>query len=246
MALTDSLVAYWSLSDLTDSHGSNTLTNNNTATFTTGKVGNAANFARASSQYLSIADNAALSMGDIDFTIACWVQIGVSQTNSAIAGKWGTVGEYLLLYVSNRFYFSVRNLANSATANAAANTLGAPSTSTWYYIVAQHDSVNNLVKIKVNNGAWDSVAHSGGVRDGIESFAIGAYHTPSGFWDGLVDELAIWKRCLSDAEITDLYNGGSGRDYAYIAGAGATGQPMMRRWGGSIWPTGARRIGRGW
>ncbi len=26
----------------------------------------------------------------------------------------------------------------------------------------------------------------------------------------------------------------------------SVGQPMMRRWGGSIWPTGAQRIGRGW
>lgn len=29
-------------------------------------------------------------------------------------------------------------------------------------------------------------------------------------------------------------------------GGGATGQPTMRRWGGSILPTGARRIGKGW
>lgn len=28
--------------------------------------------------------------------------------------------------------------------------------------------------------------------------------------------------------------------------AAAGGQPTMRRWGGSIWPTGARRLGRGW
>ncbi len=27
---------------------------------------------------------------------------------------------------------------------------------------------------------------------------------------------------------------------------GPAGQPMMRRWGGSIWPMGGRRIGRGW
>lgn len=29
-------------------------------------------------------------------------------------------------------------------------------------------------------------------------------------------------------------------------GGGATGQPTMRRWGGSTWPMGARRIGKGW
>lgn len=31
-----------------------------------------------------------------------------------------------------------------------------------------------------------------------------------------------------------------------VSGGAATGQPTMRRWSGSIWPTGARRIGRGW
>lgn len=42
------------------------------------------------------------------------------------------------------------------------------------------------------------------------------------------------------------------REFIYVAMAtGSTpdpssGHPAMRRWGGSIWPTGARRIGRGW
>src|SRR3972149_4482135 len=37
------------------------------------KSGNAAQFIAANSEYLSVADNAALSMGDVDFTLAgCW------------------------------------------------------------------------------------------------------------------------------------------------------------------------------
>lgn len=44
MALVDNLISYWSLADVNDAHGSNHLTNTNTVTFVTGKVGDAANF----------------------------------------------------------------------------------------------------------------------------------------------------------------------------------------------------------
>lgn len=58
MALADNLVSYWQMGSANDSHGTNHLTNNNSVSFTTGKVGNAASFAAASSQYLSHADDA--------------------------------------------------------------------------------------------------------------------------------------------------------------------------------------------
>src|SRR5215217_5866024 len=77
--LQNNLVGYWTLGEASgtrnDSIGSNHLTSNNGVGQTTGKQGSAASFVRASSQYLSITDNAALSTGDIDFAVGVWVRI---------------------------------------------------------------------------------------------------------------------------------------------------------------------------
>src|SRR5436190_21285349 len=82
MSLFDGVVAAWKLSDLTDATGrGNTLTNNNSATFNTGKIGNAAYFTGSSSQYLSRSSNADLQAGDIDFTLGCWFYIPNANSN---------------------------------------------------------------------------------------------------------------------------------------------------------------------
>src|SRR3990167_7395409 len=75
---TTGLISWWSLDEASgqrnDSHGSNHLTDNNTVLSAAGKVGNAADFEKSNSEFLSIADNPNLSTGDIDFTIAIWVK----------------------------------------------------------------------------------------------------------------------------------------------------------------------------
>lgn len=39
-----------------------------------------------------------------------------------------------------------------------------------------------------------------------------------GGFNGTFDEVGVWNRTLTAAEISDLYNGGAGRDYTYISG----------------------------
>lgn len=232
MALADNLVGYFAGEDATDSTGNTTLTNNNSVTFTAGKVGNAITCASASSQSLSAADNASLSMGDIDFTVACWALLNTSAaTTQGLVSKWNDPAsdrEWFLGAFSSRFQFGVSN-NGTAEQFIPANNLGAPSTGTWYFVVAWHDSVANTINICVNDGTVNSAAYSVGGRDGTATFRIGAYrNTAFGFLNGQVDEAMVWKRVITAAEITELYNAGAGRDYAYVSGAVA-GQPMALR-----------------
>ena len=233
MALIDNLVAYYSLDeasgDAIDAHSTNDLTETGgTIAATTGIISGARDLEAGDAEYFLGADSAALSTGDIDFTISAWCNLE-SLANGVIVGKWETGGlrECLLFYNHNdhvtnaRFTFGV---SSNGTLNTLldATTFGAPSTGTWYHVVGRHDSVNNILKINVNDVA-DSVSYSSGVFDSTAGFALGALFVGGvqfyGF-DGLLDEIGFWKRYLSDAEVTDLYNAGAGRDYAYIASAG--------------------------
>lgn len=224
-SLLTSLVAYWALEEASgariDATGrGNDLSPTNTPGNAAGKVGNALSLASASLQYLSIADNTDLSTGDVDFTLACWVNLATSAvTAQEFMGKWDDLvalrREYWMGCFSSRFQFGVSSTGNNQTFQAA-NTLGVPSTATWYFVVGWHDSVANTINIQVNNGAVDSTSYSSGVIDSAERFTMGANRTvPANFLNGKIDEAGVWKRILTSAERTALYNSGNGRTYPF-------------------------------
>ncbi len=234
MSLLTSLICYWKLDEASgnglDSHGTDPLTDNNTVGSASGKIGNARDFEASSSEWLQRADRASLSTGDIDFTIAGWVNAESFTANDGyIASKMNAAlanPEYRLFYngTTSRFQFELYGAGVSRGA-AVANTLGAPSTATWYYIVAWHDSVANTVNIQVNDGGVDSTGTSGGGQDTASVFCLGSRAGDANtFWDGLLDEWAYWERTLTSGERTSLYNGGAGLAYPLTVAGGAARQ----------------------
>lgn len=226
MALVDNLVSYWSLEEASgtrnDSHGTNHLTDNNTVASATGKVGSAADFEDANSESLSITDNASLSLTG-DMTVAVWINAEtISGATNDICGKFKAPSNQIswLLIVRGSTGTISGLVSGDGTSFTMVDSVTMPWPGTWYFVVFQHDATANQIKIKVNNGSWSTASHSTNIFDGTAQFRIGARDDPSNYWDGLIDECAIWSRCLSDAEVTDLYNSGSGRDYSYVSGGG--------------------------
>jgi len=246
VALTDNLVSYWKMDEASgnalDAHGSNTLTENGTGGIasTTGKISNARDFEVADGDYFSLADNADLSTGDIDWTIAAWVQIESkgSGDDREIASKGDTDSfEYAFdfSFADDRFRLRVCSGASFANLTTVlANNFGSPSTATWYHVVCWHDSVNNVIGISVNAGTANTTAYSAGTFDSTKQFRIGAYNGFGGiYWDGLIDEFGFWKRVLTSGERTSLYNGGSGLAYPFTTsskvGVGLTRTKKLSR-----------------
>lgn len=226
VAVNAGLVAYWSLEEASgtraDSRGDNDLADNNTVTQAAGKVGNAAAFASANTEYLSIADNADLSTGDIAFTFFGWVYL-TTLANGTMAAKWASFEhEWSLIYnhtdhaPNQRFTFSVSSNGALANERVDATDFGAPSTGTWYFIAAWHNPTANTINIQVNNGTVTSVAHSAGVRNGAGGFSLGRLRDTVYPLNGRVDEAGFCKTVLSATLRTWLYNGGSGRSFAEI------------------------------
>src|SRR5262245_36547975 len=99
------LVEHWELNaasgDETGVHAGIVLTANAAPGVALGKIGNARDLELSSSQFFSTADSAALSSGNIDFCIACWVQL-----ESKPASIMSIVGKFASANPSNgREYF---------------------------------------------------------------------------------------------------------------------------------------------
>lgn len=171
-----------------------------------------AQFTAANSESLYCLDNTRLSFGDEALTIAGWFMLDSKTDSRQLVSKGNDSAgsrEYHLQYAvaSDRFVFKVSN-DGTATTTATANTLGSPSTGQWYFIVAYHNPTTNLIGISVNNGAFDTAAHTTGIIDGAASFNLGVGYSGSTYHDGRMGSVGIWREVKSAADITTLYNGG--------------------------------------
>lgn len=213
------LVSYYRIEEgsgtRSDAVGANHLSSTNNVDVFSGRQGNAARFTRASSMVLSAPNtNAFRTTGS--FTMALWVSSSLwTANNYHIAGRWGDgsaeAREWVLFYQisSQRFQF-YGSTNGTATVGVTANSFGAPTVNTLYFIVCGYDAAANNVFISVNNGTTDTA--SLGVSPlavGNARFRIGGRGgaTPTDYLEGIVDEVGIWNRLLTAAEKTQLFAG---------------------------------------
>ena len=184
-----------------------TALDNNTVLFETGLIGNAALFVRTSSEYLSIADDAAFDLTD-DFTISLWVR----DTHSAAGWQgilakenWnGNTGYLLRSDVVDGLAWS-ENSSNPATLET-----GLPNIildSEWHQIVITKNS--GVSRLYVDGRPWDSATDT--LTANSEDVYLGARHLNTGggsldHYDGSIDLFGVWSRVLTASELIEMYN----------------------------------------
>lgn len=194
------------------------LTDNATVTSVAGKIGNAAWFTSANAESLSRNDSSDISVGNQNFYWSVWVYLESKGGNRDIVAKWGATSgnfEYLLRFnnTSDRYEWFVSD-SGSSVFSVVANNHGSPAIQTWTHIFFYHDTDTDVIGISVNNGAANTVFHSAGVFDGGSVFGVGSRQpNAANFWNGGIDELALWKRLLTTEEKAAVYNAGAGKFY---------------------------------
>lgn len=198
-----------------DAVGSLNLTDNNTVGAAVGLVGGARDLERNNAEDFSHADNAAFSVGDVDWTLCGYFNAESFSDGMGLAAKFGSAGnrEYLIRFVSGPRINFLASSDGTATTSLTAAAFGNLSTATWYAFAVVHDSVANELRIYVN-GTKNSASFSGGIFDGTATFFLGQDGANDRF-DGLVDECVIVKGyAFTDADATEHYNAGAGVAFA--------------------------------
>ena len=224
--LTTNAVAYWDMDETSgtryDAAGSNDLADNGTVTYDTGMISNCAHFDDSTSEYLSIADNTDLSMGDVEFMFMGWFSLDDKTASQVFFSKGSTSSlEYSFSYNSStdEWDWSVRDTANTTTTTASFT--GTTYATFWYFCAMWHDPVADEIGLKVGANASVVESTSGGVRDSTNAFNVGRYTDGTAYLDGRVDELGLWKgtgSIFSEEQINFAYNGASGISYSGLAG----------------------------
>lgn len=150
------------------------------------------------------------------YSIAAWVQL--SDTNNwatAVSQDGNNVSGFFLQYTSpyagadgSKFSFSLLDSdAISGVATRATSSFK-PSTGTWYYLVGVHDASSNQIKLYVN-GILESTQSVGATWNAGGETVIGRAKFKGGpvdFWPGLIDDVRVYNRALSDQDVANLYN----------------------------------------
>lgn len=179
-----------------------------------------ANDFNGSTQYLSRAYTSALNFAGGNFTIAAWVRVDAATLSDIFVSmfKYSTNERcYALGFngATNRFEFWVS--ANGLTYTTLASSSSYAPATAWLFVVARYE-VNDTgaeMKLSVNGGTVTTASLAGGAFTATTApFAIAADGNATSHFDGKIDSVGVWDRPIEDAEITQLYNSGSGLEYS--------------------------------
>ena len=220
-ALSDSIVSCYELDEVSGTRidataTGNDLSDNNTVGSAAGIVsGNSADFEEGGAEYLSITDATQTGL-DItgDRSVSFWGTWELTNDYTVPESKYNAAGSVSWLFRIDPdstpnilFYQHDGTTLNSGSINYSFTPNG-----TVYHIVYRYDASAATVEFFVNGSTIGTMTSMGSsVQNSNSEFKLGLGN-PGGaeYWDGKMDVYAIWDKVLTNDEIAELYNSGSG------------------------------------
>lgn len=210
----------------------------------TGKVDNARDFVDKQ-RFLTGAANAITpGAGPINASVAAWVRydslagssFGRREQSMVMQGSAAVdnLREYVFAAdgTTDRAYLLV-NQSSQVAVEVQSTTFGTLSVATWHLVVGLFDGSNSLIGISVDNSAVDTTAWDGSMfSSGVNVTALCIANNFASYeLLGDLDEVAMWNRVITTAEIAQLWNGGAGINIllAGNGGSGALAASLLRR-----------------
>jgi hypothetical protein len=203
--LPNNLISWWSgEGDGGDLMGFNNGTANGTVAYdTNGKVIKAFKF-NGTNSYISVpASSGSLNLTGTAVTIEGWVNPGVASNTGILFGKTVSGGNDYLLHLSG----GVLNfIVKAGGSELGAATTYSPPVNQFTHLALIYDG--STVKIYANGTQIYSGAKTGNLAGSNAPFTIGG-RSGGPFFNGLIDEVSIYNRALSQSEIQAVVNASS-------------------------------------
>lgn len=232
---TTSIVGYYKLDESSgnpsdSSNNGKTLTNTGTVTYTTGKINNGPTFDSSNKRLGRTSDNMGYTTTSSN-TWSFWVNpttlSGYMLDNYTQSGGQRRA----IVYIdgsASKFRTYLSGYDNPATGP----TLTAGN---WYHVALVNSAGTYTLYV---NGVSYGTQGSGTSGGALDQFAFGA---ASDSWganaNAKFDEVSLWSRSLSSAEVANLYNSGTGLQYPFQTTTTSIGTSTTVYAGGLVDPT---------
>ena len=166
-------------------------------------------------------------------TVAAWVKYNQGQGNRGIVAKSGDTSQYHLRTAStdNR---ALAFTVNSSGGISSVETTKIYNDNAWHLAVGIYNRANIIINIDGGKEITVGPSVSGDLVVNPLPVFIGCYTNNGGSFIGLVDDIRIWNRALTNQEIKALYLGGRGYGFRpqrtrYILGTASVLSTNRRR-----------------
>lgn len=224
-------LAVWNMNETSgnasDASGNGyTLTNTGSVAYTTGLLNNAANL-NADGKYLRRADNMSLT-NTTSFSFSTWIKIASEDTQDHdIFAMWqdgNPTGWYFRgLYEYNGGTRRLRFFRSGSTTTFL-DINGNIGDNTWHHIGFTYNGSSGAMKLykDISSTTTGGASTGTGNQSVTASFDLGDT-AGSGYTstlNGLMDVTKVWNVLLTDAEMTEDYNSGAGKEYPFLTNSG--------------------------
>src|SRR3989338_3424805 len=243
------LVGYWSMNEGTGTVAGDASGNNNRGiltngpTWVDGKRGKALNF-DGSNDFVNVANESNFDFERTQsFTLAAWVKRSSIGTYDIIIQKNindGSTYRGWAFQITSGNKLHVEILNNNAGGNLVSVDGGTSlSANVWYHALATYDgsSTASGIKMYLNGVLETNTVITNALSATIlnnEAVRIANWSGDTSLFGGLIDEVRVYKRALSAAEIQSLYKSGAQKFTAPPTNLGLVGYWSMNEGTGTI------------
>lgn len=206
------MTAWWpGDGDADDIRGSNNGTLENGVTFVPGEVAQAFSL-NGSNQFVQVADSPLWAFGTNDFSIDLWINFNSIGAVNGFVGHDegpGPVNKWFFGTKNGQLFFHINSpeIGNPGL-DITSTPPFAPSVGEWHHVAVTKSGI--AYTFYVDGSPGTPVSNSTAVADANAPLVIGQTGESSRFINGLIDEVEIFNRALSSAEIQAIYAAGTG------------------------------------
>ncbi len=208
---TSGLVAYYPLNgNANDESGNgNHGSENGEIEYIDGRTGQAAKF-DGTDDYILVPDNDTLDLSDA-MTITAWIKSESTSGPRVIVSKWNDNSwDYSYIFKDHNYSDKLRiTLTKGGLRGDLGDLTGAAfiPLETWIHVAATYDS--DTLRLYFNGVQDGTLSASGTIKNSATALLIGAVYTGGGIQEkfkGAIDDIRIYNRALSPAEIQEIYS----------------------------------------
>ncbi len=197
-------------------NGNNGTLTNGPAWSSSGKFGNALQFDGVN-DYVNIIKSDEFHFGTSSFAVAAWVNF------SALTGVQNILAFYVVTNNALQFAWNTNHFTIWGETSTVLDTTGfSPALNTWYHVAFVRNG--NVWNIYVNGTSYANAVDTRTLNYPKDNVGIGLLPTSLQYFNGKIDEVAIWNRALGANEVLGLYR----RGQYYASGQGAIASDSNR------------------
>jgi len=215
--LASGLVGHWTfdgkdmISNIADTSGQGNalfLTNFTSTTTALGVIGQALSF-NGTSNVASRADVSILKPAN-DMAISWWVMLKRDPADAGHDFVFAAKANASAPFYSYQCNYTTADSLDCVWANSGGSTYNTHSSATlstgvWYHLVYVKSGSAGQIYVNGVDTTASSDTHSGTIFDSSGSFNVGAFSSGQKWVGGIMDDVRIYNRALTQAEITQLY-----------------------------------------